>query len=234
MEVFNAHTEDFQKGVVIPVNKPLDWTSFDVVKKIRYTLKYHRGIEKIKIGHAGTLDPKATGLLLVCTGKATKHISEFQDMEKSYLANIKLGATTPSFDTETEEDEQFPVDHITESDLISTLKSFTGTIKQVPPEYSALKYKGKRAYALARQGKHPELKARDVYIKNIKLTEFSKPFFSIYVTCRKGTYLRSLAKDIGEKLNSGAYLVGLTRTQIGNYKLSDAYDHKGIENILLK
>ncbi|MDA3819745.1 MAG: tRNA pseudouridine(55) synthase TruB [Candidatus Delongbacteria bacterium] len=234
MEVFNAHTEDFQKGVVIPVNKPLDWTSFDVVKKIRYTLKYHRGIEKIKIGHAGTLDPKATGLLLVCTGKATKHISEFQDMEKTYIANIKLGATTPSFDTETNENEQYPVDHITKSALDDVLGNFTGTINQIPPEYSALKYKGKRAYTLAREGKHPKLKSREIYIENIKLTEFRKPFFSIYVTCRKGTYLRSLARDIGKELNSGAYLVGLIRTQIGSYKLSDAYDQKIIENILIK
>ncbi|MGC9331701.1 MAG: tRNA pseudouridine(55) synthase TruB [Bacteroidales bacterium] len=234
MEVFNSHTEDFRKGVVIPVNKPLDWTSFDVVKKIRYMLKYHRGIEKIKIGHAGTLDPKATGLLLVCTGKATKHIPEFQDMEKTYLASIKLGATTPSFDTETIETEQFPVDHITKTDLENVLGNFTGTINQIPPEYSALKYKGKRAYTLAREGKHPELKSREVYIETIKLTEFRKPFFSIYVTCRKGTYLRSLARDIGKELNSGAYLVGLTRTQIGNYKLPDAYDQKRIENILIK
>ncbi len=232
MEVFNEHTKDFQKGVIIPVNKPEDWTSFDVVKKIRFMLKYHRGFEKIKIGHAGTLDPKATGLLLVCTGKATKHITELQTMKKTYRAKIKLGATTPSFDTETTENGQFPVDHITKNKLSDVLNDFTGTIQQIPPSYSALKYKGKRAYILAREGKTPNLKAREVTIENITLKQFHKPYFTIDVICTKGTYLRSLARDIGEKLDSGAYLVELTRTQTGKYKLSEAFDQNIIENIV--
>lgn len=232
MELFNQHTKDFQSGVVIPVNKPIDWTSFDVVKNIRAQLKHQRGMDKIKIGHAGTLDPKATGLLLVCTGKATKQIAGLQEMKKVYVAKIKLGATTPSFDTETEENEHFPTDHITRETLENSLKYFTGNIQQVPPDYSALKSGGKRAYELARNGKKTNLKERSVCIESIELTELHKPYLTICVTCHKGTYLRALARDIGIKLGSGAYLVALTRTQIGDYKLSEAYDQKTIENIL--
>jgi tRNA pseudouridine55 synthase len=234
MDVFTPHTTDFQKGVLIPVNKPLDWTSFDVVNKIKYLLKYQRDIPKIKIGHAGTLDPRATGLLLICTGKATKQIESLQNLGKTYLARVKLGATTPSFDTETEINETFPTDHITKENLVETIQDFIGSISQTPPDFSALRVKGKRAYEMARQGKKTNLKPRTVSIQSIEVLEFAKPYFTISVSCHKGTYIRSLANDIGKALNSGAYLTDLTRTQIGNYQLVDAYNVASIENILKK
>ncbi len=234
MEEFTPHTTNFQDGILIPVNKPLDWTSFDVVNKIKYLLKYQREIPKIKIGHAGTLDPKATGLLLICTGKGTKQIESLQDMVKTYIATGKLGETTPSFDTETEVNETFPTDHITREKLEQILHDFTGYISQTPPDFSALRVKGQRAYKMARQGKKTNLQPRTVHIKKIEVLEFSKPYFTISVTCHKGTYIRSLADDIGKALQSGAYLTELTRTKIGNYKLDDAYNLPSIENILKK
>ncbi|MFO7880632.1 MAG: tRNA pseudouridine(55) synthase TruB [Bacteroidota bacterium] len=234
MELFSEHTRDFQAGVLIPVNKPLDWTSFDVVNKIKYLLKYQRNIPKIKIGHAGTLDPRATGLLLICTGKATKQIESLQDMPKTYLATLRLGATTPSFDSETEINQKFPYEHISQEALQNSLKSFTGHIAQTPPDYSALHVNGTRAYKMARKGEKTNLKERQVTIDNIELLKFDKPFVRISVTCHKGTYIRALANDIGKVLDSGAYLEELTRTQIGNYRLEKAYDLEIIEKLLKK
>lgn len=209
-------TEEFNAGKVLLINKPLEWTSFDVVNKLRYATRAK------KVGHAGTLDPLATGLVIICTGKFTKRIDEFQAQEKEYTGTITLGATRPSYDMETEIDQEFPTDYITEELIHETTKQFTGVIEQVPPAYSAVKVGGKRSYKAAREGKTLELKTRQVEIKEFEITGIEMPNVHFRVVCSKGTYIRSLAYDFGKALNSGAYLSALCRTRIGELLLKDA------------
>jgi tRNA pseudouridine55 synthase len=210
---------DFIEGETVYFDKPLSWTSFDLVNKFRYKLSRKLKIKKIKVGHAGTLDPMATGVMIICTGKATKRIEEFQYQTKEYVATLMLGATTPSFDLETDIDATYPVAHITEDLVVETLKSFTGEIRQVPPVYSACKIDGKRAYELARKGKEPQLKEKTLVIDEIELMAYEMPIIKIRVVCSKGTYIRALARDIGEALSSGAHLTGLVRTRVGDVTL---------------
>ena len=207
---------DFAAGEILLINKPLGWTSFDVVKKVRNTIR-----EK-KVGHAGTLDPLATGLLILCTGKFTKRIDEIQGQEKEYTGIIRLGETTPSYDRETEVIETRAIDHLTEESIKEAAKDFVGTIEQVPPIYSAVQIDGKRAYTLARKGKDVELKSRTVTIHAFDITSIDGPEVTFRVVCSKGTYIRSLAHDLGQKLGVGAHLSKLERTRIGEYKLKDA------------
>lgn len=216
-----------QEGEILSFNKPYEWTSFNVVAAVRNLLRRKLNTKKIKVGHAGTLDPLATGVLLVCTGKATKRIEELQAHTKEYVATLKIGATTPSFDKETEEDATYPTDHITRELLESTLKTFIGSIEQVPPTYSAVKVNGKRAYEFARTGRDVELKAKTLVIDEIELLSCNLPHEAVIrVVCSKGTYIRALARDIGIALGSGAYLIDLMRTRIGEYRLVDCMDIK--------
>lgn len=216
-----------QEGEILSFNKPYEWTSFNVVACVRNLLRRRLKTKKIKVGHAGTLDPLATGVLLVCTGKATKRIEELQSHTKEYIATLKLGATTPSFDKETEEDAVYPTDHITRELLDETLKKFVGSIEQVPPTYSAVKVNGKRAYEFARTGRDVELKAKTLVIDEIEVMSCNLPSeVVIRVVCSKGTYIRALARDIGQALGSGAYLTDLMRTRIGDYRLADCMDIK--------
>nr|NQU89038.1 tRNA pseudouridine(55) synthase TruB [Bacteroidota bacterium] len=213
---------DFINGEVILINKEIDWTSFDVVKSLRIFLKFEYGIKKIKIGHAGTLDPRATGLVIVCTGKKTKGIDQYQAQEKEYTGTFKLGETTPSYDSETPPDEIFPIDHITENLIHSTTKKFTGSIIQIPPVYSALKIDGKKAYEYARKNQEVKMRERQVEISSFSITKIDMPFVDFKVNCSKGTYIRSLAYDFGKALDSGAYLTSLCRTAIGEFRLEEA------------
>lgn len=215
---------NFQEGEVLLFDKELDWTSFDLVQKVRNNLCRALGIKKLKVGHAGTLDPKATGLMILCTGKATKKIDSLQAQEKEYVATVKLGATTPSFDLETEEDAQFETSHITREKVLQVLQSFEGENMQVPPVFSAIKVDGKRAYTHARKGEELELKARPVLLRELELCSFSPHEITIRVVCSKGTYIRSLARDLGIALQSGAYLTALRRTRIGDFKIEEALD----------
>lgn len=212
---------DFVAGEIIPIFKPYTWTSFQIVNKVRYHLSRKYGIKRFKVGHAGTLDPLATGVLLLCTGKATKRIEELQRHTKEYEAEIMLGATTPSYDMEHPVNETFPYEHITKEMVKDTLKQFIGDIAQRPPLFSACKVDGKRAYDLARKGSDMQLEPKQIRIDNIELLEYELPKIRIRVTCGKGTYIRSLARDIGEALKSGAYLTGLTRTRVGDFKITD-------------
>ena len=212
---------NFKNGEIIYINKPYKWTSFGVVNKVRYLVCRKQGVKKMKVGHAGTLDPLATGVMILCTGKATRRIEEFQYQTKEYVATIKLGATTPSFDLEKEIDATYPTEHITRELVEETLKSFIGTIEQIPPAFSACKIDGKRAYDLARKGEEVELKAKTLVIDEIELLECELPVIKIRVVCSKGTYIRALARDIGTALNSGAHLIGLERTRGGDIKLTD-------------
>ncbi|WP_321289657.1 tRNA pseudouridine(55) synthase TruB [uncultured Sunxiuqinia sp.] len=213
---------DFVKGEVLLFDKELNWTSFDLVQKVRNNLCRSIGIKKLKVGHAGTLDPKATGLMILCTGKATKQIESFQAGEKEYFAKLKLGATTPSFDLETEEDAQFETEHISKKKVEEVLQQFIGNIEQIPPVFSAVKIDGQRAYTHARKGTEVKMRPRQINIKEIELVEFLPNHIEIRVVCSKGTYIRSLARDIGKALASGAYLIGLRRTQIGDFRIEDA------------
>ena len=212
---------DFIAGEVVYFNKPLKWTSFDLVNKFRYKLSRKLKVKKIKVGHAGTLDPLATGVMIVCTGKATKRIDEFQYQTKEYVATLKLGETTPSFDLEKEIDGVYPTEHITRKEVEKVLQSFVGTIQQIPPVFSACKVDGKRAYELARKGEEVELKSKTLVIDEMELLECDLPVVKIRVVCSKGTYIRALARDIGEALNSGAHLTGLIRTRVGDVRLED-------------
>lgn len=214
--------EEFLAGQVLLIDKPVNWTSFDVVNKIRYSLKKYCGVKKIKVGHAGTLDPLATGLLIVCTGKFTKKIDEFQGMPKAYRAKIKFGEETPSFDAETEVSKSYPTDSITIEEVEECVHSFIGKIEQVPPIYSAIKKEGRKLYELAREGEEVKIKARQVEITKFDLVENNWPEITADIECSKGTYIRSLAHDLGKKLNNGAHLSGLVRTSIGQYQVSDA------------
>lgn len=212
---------DFVAGEIIPIFKPYTWTSFQIVNKVRYHLSRKYGIKRFKVGHAGTLDPLATGVLLLCTGKATKRIEELQKHTKEYEAEIMLGATTPSYDMEHPINETFPYEHITREMVENTLTRFIGDIAQRPPLFSACKVDGKRAYDLARKGSDMQLEPKQIRIDNIELLEYELPKIKIRVTCGKGTYIRSLARDIGEALQSGAYLTALSRTRIGEYKIEN-------------
>ena len=208
--------KDFVEGEILAVDKPLGWTSFDVVKRLRGAVLRRLGVKRFKVGHAGTLDPLATGVMIVVTGKATKLIEQLQSGVKEYVATIALGATTPSFDLETEIDARFPVEHITRELVEQVLERFKGRIEQIPPQYSACKVDGKRAYALARKGKDVELKPKILVIDSIELLSFAHDSIEVRVVCGKGTYIRALARDIGQALGSGAHLTALRRTRVGD------------------
>ena len=214
----------FKSGEILYFNKPLGWTSFNLVSRIRGSIRRRLDIKKIKVGHAGTLDPLATGVMIICTGKATKRIGEFQYQTKEYIAKIYLGATTPSFDLEQEVDHTYPNEHITQELVEETLKNFIGRIEQVPPAFSACKVDGKRAYDLARKGEEVILKPKVLVIDEIELMDYSFPEITVRVVCSKGTYIRALARDIGLALGSGAHLTGLIRTRIGEIRLEDCMD----------
>ena len=218
---FNSAT-NYASGALILVNKPLEWTSFDVVKKVRNLIKKKIPTKKIKVGHTGTLDPLASGLLIVCAGKFTKRIDEIQGQEKTYIGTFTLGATTPSFDLESKVDKTFETAHITKKLLEETNKKFVGEIMQKPPVFSALKKDGKRLYKFARENKKVEIKKRKVSVHSFEITTIDMPLISFKICCSKGTYIRSLARDFGLALNSGAYLSKLCRTKIGNYDLKNA------------
>ena len=220
---------NFLEGEFLLIHKPSGWTSFDVVNKVRFILNHHAGISKIKVGHAGTLDPLATGLLLLCTGKFTKKINDLTFLDKEYTGTITLGATTPSFDLETGIDQKFEFRHITPNDIESVRKSFLGTFYQTPPVFSAKKIKGKRAYQYARDNQEVEMKAKEVTIKMFEITRQALPNIDFRVSCSKGTYIRSLARDLGQRLGSGAYLSSLQRTRIGKFKIEDALNLEQFE-----
>jgi tRNA pseudouridine55 synthase len=213
---------DFVSGEVLLFDKGLNWTSFDLVQKVRNSLCRAMSIKKLKVGHAGTLDPLASGLMILCTGKSTKKIESIQGGIKEYIAELKFGATTPSFDLESDENETFAYSQITKENLAESLSSFCGEIEQVPPVFSAVKVDGKRAYELARKGEEPKLRAKKIVIESIEIVSFNLPEVVLRVVCGKGTYIRALARDIGVSLNSGAYLTGLRRTRIGDYQVGDA------------
>ncbi len=213
--------KDFIGGEIIAVDKPLGWTSFDAVKRLRGALLRKLGLKKMKVGHAGTLDPLATGVMVICTGRATKRIDELQAGVKEYEATLALGATTPSFDLETEVDATYPTGHITEELVRDVLARFVGAIEQVPPAYSACKVDGKRAYDLARKGREVELKAKTLVIDSIELLEYSPTQIRIRTVCSKSTYIRALARDIGTALGSGAHLTALRRTRVGDVGIAD-------------
>jgi len=220
---------DFLKGSVLLIDKPFEWTSFDVVKKVRFLLQKKFRYKWLKVGHAGTLDPLATGLMILCTGNATKDITRYLSMEKEYIATICLGKSTPSFDLETQPDQAFPIDHITRELILKTLPQFKGKINQIPPVFSAKHLNGKRAYDYARKGKEVELQANTVFIREIELIEFNKPVVVLRIKCGKGTYIRSLARDFGLALNSGAHLIALKRISIGDFRVLDALTMKNFE-----
>lgn len=226
--------EDFKNGQVLLIDKPLTWTSFQVVNKLRWHIKQRFRIKKIKVGHAGTLDPLATGLLIICTGKQTKEIHTYQGQIKEYTGTFTLGSTTPSYDLETEVDQTFSTEHITEELLKETTEQFLGEIQQKPPIFSAIKKDGKRLYELARKGETTEIKARLVTVDTFKITKINLPEVDFRIVCSKGTYIRSLAYDFGNALNSGAHLSALRRTKIGEFSVDDAISIddfiKSIEN----
>lgn len=224
--------EDFQNGQVLLIDKPLEWSSFQVVNKLRWHIRKTFNIKKIKVGHAGTLDPLATGLLIICTGKMTKQIDTFQAQTKEYTGTIKLGATTPSYDLETQIDNTFPTDHLTESLINDTTKEFIGTIEQFPPIFSAVKKDGKRLYEFARAGKEVEIKSRTITISEFEITKIKDFEVSFRVVCSKGTYIRSLAHDFGKTLNSGGHLTSLRRTKSGDFNVLNAQSIEGFINSL--
>lgn len=216
--------DDFKNGQVLLIDKPLEWTSFQVVNKIRWHIRQKFNLKKIKVGHAGTLDPLASGLLIICTGSFTKKIDEYQGQIKEYTGEITLGATTPSYDMESEVDITFPIDHITEDLIKKTTEQFIGEIAQVPPMFSALKKDGVRLYDLAREGKTVEIKSRQITISEFEITNIELPKVQFRVVCSKGTYIRSLANDFGKALNSGGYLSKLRRTKIGEFNVKNAME----------
>ena len=214
---------NFQTGEIILIDKELKWTSFDVVSKLRNSIKKKLDIKKIKVGHAGTLDPLATGLLIICTGKMTKNIENFSKLNKTYTGKITLGSTTPSYDLETKPNVHYPIEHIDENMIINTAKKFEGKIFQKPPIFSAVKKDGVRLYKLARKGMGVNIKKREIIINNFTINSINLPEIEFTVTCSKGTYIRSLANDFGKELNSGAHLSELRRTSIGDYLIEDSF-----------
>lgn len=223
---------DFISGEILYIDKPLNWTSFSLVRKLRAKICNKLKIKKLKVGHAGTLDPLATGVMIICTGKKTKLIESFQYQTKEYIAEIALGATTPSYDLETEIDATYPTGHITRELVEEKLKSFVGSIEQIPPAYSACKINGERAYNLARNGEDVELKPKVLVIDEIELLEFAETSLRIRVVCSKGTYIRALARDIGQALDSGGHLTGLTRTRVGDITLDKCIRAEQIDDFL--
>ena len=217
-----ASTYNFVDGELLLIDKPVEWTSFDVVNKIRWAISRKTGIKKIKVGHAGTLDPLATGLLILCTGKFTKKINELQLLDKAYIGTFYLGATTPSFDGETAVDQVYPTDHIQEENILQAARQLTGEIEQVPPAYSAIKVSGTRAYQMARKNDDVKLKPRKISIEEFEISRIGIPEIDFQVSCSKGTYIRALARDFGLALQSGAYLFSLRRTRIGKFHVKDA------------
>ncbi len=224
--------QDYKDGQILLIDKPLQWTSFQVVNKLRWLIRKNFGIKKIKVGHAGTLDPLASGLLVICTGKFTKRIQEFQGQIKEYTGTITLGATTPSFDLETEIDQTFPIDHISEENITEATSHFIGEIEQYPPIFSALKKEGKRLYEYAREGEHVEVKPRKITITEFEITRVALPEVDFRVVCSKGTYIRSLAHDFGKILKSGGHLTALRRTKIGTFNVNDAITVESFESQL--
>jgi tRNA pseudouridine55 synthase len=223
---------DFIKGELILIDKPLNWTSFDVVKKIRRTIAIKYKKPGIKVGHTGTLDPLATGLMIICTGKLTKKILEYQEYYKEYIATLKLGATTPSFDLETKIDKYYPYDHVNETLINKTLEKFKGEIYQIPPDFSAKFINGIRAYKYARKGEKIKLKPNRIFIDKIEILNFNLPVLEIKVVCSKGTYIRSLVRDIGNSMNCGAHLIKLVRTAVGDFSLNEATSIEDFERQL--
>ncbi|GGZ56019.1 tRNA pseudouridine(55) synthase TruB [Mesonia mobilis] len=221
MNSFTA--EDFKNGQILLFDKPLEWTSFQVVNKVRWLIRKNCGIKKIKVGHAGTLDPLATGLLIICTGKFTKKIQELQGQEKEYTGTFTLGATTPSYDLETEIDNTFPTEHLSAEKLQQATEQFKGDIEQFPPVFSALKKDGKRLYEYARKGEEVKINSRTVNISSFELTNIDLPNVDFKVSCSKGTYIRSLAHDFGKAVESGAHLSALRRTKIGDFNVENAF-----------
>lgn len=219
---FQFHQRELVDGHIILIDKPYKWTSFDVVKKIRIRLQKQYQIKKLKVGHAGTLDPLATGLLIVATGKKTRHIQMFQSLVKTYKGTLKLGQTTPSFDLETPVDANYSIHHIVEDMIIEKTKEFIGDQMQFPPVYSAIKKDGKRLYQYARNGKKTTVKARKINVKKFRIDQINMPQISFTISCSKGTYIRSLVDDFGKKCGSGAHLIRLRRTHIGDYHVDDA------------
>lgn len=224
--------ENFKNGKVLLLDKPLEWTSFQVVNKLRWHIRKRFDIKKIKVGHAGTLDPLATGLLIICTGKETKNIAHYQGQEKEYTGEITLGATTPSYDLETEINKTFPTDHITEKMIHDATVRFVGKIQQRPPIFSAIKKDGKRLYELARAGKTAKIDAREVSISSFEITKIDFPKVAFRVKCSKGTYIRALANDFGKALETGAHLSKLRRTKIGDYEVKNAESIESFINAL--
>ncbi|MDE6206540.1 MAG: tRNA pseudouridine(55) synthase TruB [Muribaculaceae bacterium] len=223
---------NFIEGEILYIDKPLEWTSFDVVKRIRGVLTRRLKMKKLKVGHAGTLDPLATGVMAVCTGRATKQIDSLQAGVKEYIATIALGATTPSFDLETEVDATYPTEHLTRELVEKTLATFVGRIEQIPPAYSACKIEGVRAYEMARQGEEPDLKPKILVIDEIELLDYSPAAITIRVVCSKGTYIRALARDIGRALDSGGHLTALRRTRVGDVTIDNCLSMEQITELL--
>ena len=223
---------DFIEGEIIYIDKPLHWTSFRVVRVLRAKLCQKLKIKKLKVGHAGTLDPLATGVMILCTGKKTKQIERLQAETKEYIAQVMLGATTPSFDLETAIDAEYPTAHITKELVEEVLQQFIGTIEQVPPLFSAVKIEGRRAYDFARKNEDVELKPKLLVIDHIELISYNLPYVTIRVVCSKGTYIRALARDIGEALHSGAHLTGLTRTRVGEATIDKCLKMEEIDQFL--
>lgn len=223
---------DLLRGCILPFDKPLDWSSFSVVNYFRIRAKYNLNLRKLKVGHAGTLDPKATGLLILCTGGATKCIERLMNGTKEYIAELKLGATTPSFDTEYPENATYPWEHISEALLQEAIADFTGDILQVPPVFSATSIGGTRAYKYARRGKEPELPPKSVKIHKIDLISHNLPYITLRIHCSRGTYIRSLARDLGKRLASGGYLTSLRRTASGQFSIDKAFSIDEIDRLL--
>ena len=225
-------TFQFLEGEVLLINKPLHWTSFQLVNKLRWLIKRKLGIKKIKVGHAGTLDPLASGLMIICTGKKTKEISKHQAAEKEYIATLKLGATSPSYDGETEETYFYPTKHISKELVISVCNQFIGEIEQFPPIFSAIKVKGKKLYESARKGNKVKIKPRIIRINELEIIKMDLPYIKLRVSCSKGTYIRSLAYDLGKAMNTGAWLFELQRTKIGSETIKNAIDINDFQQMI--
>lgn len=225
-------TFDFEKGEILLLDKPYHWTSFDVVNVVRNYIRKQLGIKKIKIGHAGTLDPLATGLLIICTGRMTKQIEQFKELDKEYTGTLRLGATTASFDLEKEIDQNFPWEHITEEEIRKAASNLTGAQEQLPPIFSAVKVKGRRAYKYARNDQEFVIPMKNIHISLFEITDIRLPDVDFRVACSKGTYIRSLARDFGKLLNSGAHLTTLCRTRIGPHNLKDAFTLEELKKLM--
>ena len=225
-------TFQFLEGEVLLIDKPLHWTSFQLVNKLRWLIKRKLGVKKIKVGHAGTLDPLASGLMIICTGKKTKEISQYQAAEKEYIATLKLGATSPSYDGETEETYFYPTKHISKELVISVCNQFIGEIEQFPPIFSAIKVKGKKLYESARKGNKVKIKPRIIRINELEIIKMDLPYIKLRVSCSKGTYIRSLAYDLGKAMNTGAWLFELQRTKIGSETIKNAIDINDFQQMI--